>query len=888
LARWFGGRGSLERRLADEMTFHVEQQAEQHERDGLEPREARRLALVSFGGVEAWREQTRDEFRLVTLEDLARDLRQAWRSLWRARAFTAISVLTLALGIGAATAVFAVVHGVLLKPLAYPDADRLVSVAHRAPGIAQGDVQLMSAQYFTYRDFNRSFERFGLWVGGTATVTEPNGPREIGKVTVTYGVLDALAVPPARGRWFTRRDDEPGSHGTVILMDGYWRERFGADPSIIGRTIVINGRARDVIGIMPPAFRLGAERDVAVLLPFQFDRQKVVLGQFNFNGIARLRPGVTVAAANADLGRLIPVVMDSWPFPPGVTRTMFDGLKLTPALHLLAQDVVGDVGPVLWIVMATVGGVLLIAFANVANLVMARAQQRRGELTVRAALGAGRMRLARGLFAEHLLLTTMGAMAAVPVAELARRLLVALAPATLPRVEDIALDPVVLLFAAACAVGCSVAFALLPLAGRAEAWQRPAAAGAATRTATDGPAAGRVRRGLVTAQVALALVLLVGAGLMVRTFAAMRAVDPGFDDPAHVQLVRLSISSAVVAAAERVVQIEAAMRDGLAALPGVTAVSFADVAPLEDAGFDVIVAQKPTRPDAGLPPARQIKYVAPGFFGTVGTRLLAGRDFSWTETLEHRRVGVVSEDLARELWGGATQAIGQQIGLVGQPWREVVGVVAAVHDNGLNVPPPPTVYWPALFEGPRGLTAPRGVVFVMRGPRAGTEALSGEIRRVIQAINPNVPIVRLQTLGDVYSRSMARTSFTVVMLAVAAGTALLLGLIGIYATIAYVVAQRTREIGVRMALGADHQQIRRAFLRRGLISASWGIAAGLVAAVVLSRFMATLVFGVSPTDITTYVAGAVAVLVATSLASYLPARRATLVDPIQALRTDTT
>ncbi|MPY89196.1 MAG: FtsX-like permease family protein [Luteitalea sp.] len=444
--RWIrslGRRNELESGLDEEIRFHIDRQSEKNLRAGMAPDEARRQALIKFGAMEGLKESTRDQFRPALVEDSLRDLRHGVRALRRAPGFTIVSSLMLALGIGATTAVFSVVNGVLIKPLPYPNAESLVSLEHTAPGVnanVPGDVGMSAALLYTYRDENRTFAELGVWSSGTESVTGVAEPEEVDSLYVSHGTLRALGVQPMMGRWFSHEDHTPGSPETVMLTYGYWQRRHGGNPSVIGRRVTVDSRPRTVIGVMPEGFRfLNAAPDLIV--PFRFERDDLNLGQFNYQGFARLEPDVTLARANADVGRMIPIWLNTWPSFPGIDRQFFESLRLTPALRPLKQDVVGDVGNVLWVLMGTIGIVLLIACANVANLLLVRAEGRQHELAIRAALGAGWSRIARELLLESLVLGLLGGALGLGLAFAALRLLIAIGPATLPRLNEITIDP---------------------------------------------------------------------------------------------------------------------------------------------------------------------------------------------------------------------------------------------------------------------------------------------------------------------------------------------------------------------------------------------------------------------------------------------------------------
>ena len=804
--------------------------------------------------------------------------------------FTSIALITLALGIGANTAIFSVVNGVLIKPLPYPKAEQLAGVWHSAPGITgfPGDVNCSPTMYFTYREENRTFQDFGVWSLDGGTVTGMGEPEQVLAMDFTYGVLNALGTQPVSGRWFSESDDQPGATATVILTYGYWQRRFGGSPSTIGRSLVVDGKPRTIIGVMPQGFRFG-NLPADLIFPAQLERNKLFLGQFNYQGVARLRPGVTLQQANADVARMIPIWLKSWPPAPGFSRDLFENAHFGPKVQPLKQEVVGDIGPTLWVLMGTIGLVLLIACANVANLLLVRAESRQQELAVRAALGAGWGRIAREMLLESLTLGVLGGALGLALAYGALRVLVVKGPQTLPRLAEIGIDPLVLGFTLVVSLLAGFFFGLIPAIKYAGPQVAFALRGGG-RTMSHGRERHRARNTLVIVQVALALVLLIGSGLMIRTFQALRSVQPGFTHPEQVQLLRISIPDTQVKEPERVMRMENDMLDKLAAIPGVKSAALASGAPLEGfGGNDVLYARDKTYATGQIPPIRAFRNVTPGFFKTDGTALIAGRDYSWTDLYDKRRVAIVSENLARELWGSPAAAIGKQVrtGLK-DDWREVVGVVADVYDRGVDQKPPAMAYWPALMDNfeLEPVLVTRSAVFVIRTDRAGTQSFIDAAKQAIWSQDPNAPVFLVRTLGEVYDQSMARTSFTLVLLGIAGAMALLLGVIGIYGVIAYAVTQRTREIGIRMALGAEARGLQGMFVRQGLLLAAVGALLGLVAAAGLTRLMSSLLFKTAALDPITYAAVSAILIAAAALASYFPARRATAVDPVEALRTE--
>jgi predicted permease len=802
--------------------------------------------------------------------------------------FTAISLLTLAIGIGANAAIFSVIEGVLLKPLPYPHPERLIALWHTAPGVNIKDLNMAPSLYFVYRDESRVFEEVSMWTSETTSVTGLAEPEEVPALLVTNRLLPILDVQPQVGRRFAPADDDPKNPRTVMLANGYWKSRFGGDRSVVGRNIILDGRPTEVIGVLPESFQF-MDRRVSLVMPLRFARAEVRLGNFSYQGVARLKPGVTLDQATADVARMLPMASRMFAPPGGYSVKMFEEARIGPNLRFLKDDLVGDIGNTLWVLMGTVGMVLLIACANVANLLLVRADGRQQELAIRAALGAGWGRIARELLFESLLLGVAGGALGLGLAYGALRLLAASGLAHLPRIGNISIDGWVLAFAVGISLAAGLIFGLFPALKYARPHLAQALRGGG-RSLSQSKDRHRARSILVVVQVALALVLLVSSGLMIRTFQALRHVDPGFSGARDVQTLRISIPSTQVKEPERVTRMQEAILRKIESLTGVSSVAMITSVPMDgNDNNDPVYAQDLTYREGTLPPIRRFKFISPGYFSTMGTRLIAGRDVSWTETYNMTPVAIVSENLARELWRDPRAAVGKRIRVTVQDdWREVIGVAADVRDDGVPLKAPTTVYWPLLtknFEGD-GVSIRRGVAFVIRTPRAGSTSLLQELRQSVWSVNPNLPLASVTTLETLYDKSLARTSFTLVMLAIAGGMALLLGVIGIYGVISYSVSQRRREIGIRLALGAPLQEVTGMFVRHGLILSSMGAACGLTAAFALSRLMKSLLFDVSPADPTTYVSVSLGLILAAMLASYLPARRATKVDPVEALRAE--
>jgi predicted permease len=810
------------------------------------------------------------------------------RRLARSPMFTVITLITLAIGIGANTAIFSVLNGILLKPLPYPDADRLVGVWETAQLQGMQEVNASPATYFTFREESRTFQDIGIWRNDSVNITGTGEPEQIAALDVTDGLLAILGAQPIRGRRFTRKDDSAGSPKTAILAYGYWQRKFGGDPSVIGRRIMVDGEGTEIIGILPPGFRF-MNSTAALIEPLQLDRGKVFVGNFSYRGVARLKPGVTLAQANADVARMLPMMLDKFPPAPGISLQMFKEAHFGPSVRPLKVDVIGDIGKVLWVLMATIGVVLFIACANVANLMLVRAEGRQQELAIRAALGAGWSRIARELLVESVGLGIAGGLAGVGLAYAALKLLVAIGPASLPRLDEISIDPAVLLFTLGISLAAGILFGLIPVFKYAGP-RLNAALRQGGRNSSDGRERHRARGVLVVVQVALALVLLIGSGLMIRTARALKQVPPGFTQPERILTLHVSIPDAEVPKAEQAVRTYNNILEKVAAIPGVTAAGLTNSITMDgNNDNDPIFAADKSYADGQVPPLRRYKFISPGYFKAMGNPLLAGRDLTWTDIYETRPVVLVSEALARELWRDPSAALGKQIRENPKAqWREVVGVVGSERDDGVDHKATAGVYWPMMLRDFWGqpLTAQRGQAFAIRSTRAGSASLLNEVRRAVWSVNPDLPIAGVRTVKEVYDGSMARTAFTLVMLSIAAGMALLLGIVGIYGVISYAVSQRTREIGIRIALGAPQQSVRRMFVREGLLLTAIGVACGLAAAAGLTHLMKALLFEVSPLDPVTYCAVSLVLAAAALLASYIPARRATTIEPVEALRVE--
>ena len=821
------------------------------------------------------------------MDNLTNDLKLVLRRLLRSPMFTFITLLTLAVAIGANTAVFTVLESVLLKPLPYPDPERLVAVWLTAPNLNLPKLSLSPSTYFILHEQAKSFQSFGLYDGDSVNVTGVSEPEHVRALDVTEDTLSVLGIPPMLGRTFNHTDDTEGSPATMILTYGYWQRKFGADPNVVGRTIIADGKSRQIIGVMPARWHLMDLDDPSLLIPMQLNRSNAHLGNYSFPGVARLKPGVAIQQANSEVAQLLPMVLRSFPAPEGFSLELFEKANISPLVFPFKDNEIGDVGKLLWVLMGSICIVLLIACANVANLLLVRFEGRQHEFAIRAALGAGWRRIAGELLLESVVLGIAGSAIGLALAWAALRAIVAAAPDGLPRINEIGIDPSVLLFTFAVSLLASLLFGSIPIfkyaGSRLGTGLREAGRGASQSRERH-----RARNVLVVVQVSLAIVLMISSGLMIRTFRALTHVYPGIGSPESLQTFVLTIPYVEIPDNEKIVHAEEALMRSVAALPGVDSVSACSHLPLDGSGsFDPVFAQDHTYKDGELPPLRRFQYVAPGYFSNIGTPLLLGRDFTWEDNYNKIPVAIVSENTAREFWGSAEKALGKRVRVAGNDdWREVVGVAANVYFDGVSKPAPTVVYWPMMvanFEGDK-LQIQRTLDYTVRSTRARSEIFMNEVRRAVWSVDANLPLANVHTEDYYYRKSLARTSFTLVMLAVAGAMALLLGIVGLYGVIAYSVSQRTREIGIRMALGAQQTNLVQMFVRHALVLAAVGVVFGLTASVALMRFMSTLLFDVKPVDPLTYVVVTVSLVATAALASWLPSRRAAAVDPVIALR----
>ena len=803
-------------------------------------------------------------------------VRPILRRLAKAPGFTLTILLTLAVAIGATTEIFAVVNGILIQPLPFERSDRLIALEHRQQGADR--VNASPAIYFAYRDNNRTFESVALWSAGAATVNGSGDPEEVRELRATYEFLPTLRVKPALGRGFTEADDQPGSPNTVILSDDYWRRRFNGSSDVVGQTLVIDGAPTEVIGVLPRGFRFD-QRAADILTPMQLVRALAWAGPIGERGIARLKDGVTLAQASADVQRMIPILNRTFPPAPWLTRAQLENSRFAPNLRFLKDSVVGDLGNVLWVLMGTIGILLLIACANVANLQIVRTDRRAQEIAIQTALGASAGTIARNLLVESAMIGLAGGLAGLAVATATLPIFLTLAAEHLPYALQVTIDRTVVVFTLTVSLGSGLLLGLIPAVSHAGP-NVIRLLGGAGRLHTPSRERHRVRSLLVVAQVAMSLVLLVAAGLMIRTFQSLRQVNPGLTQFEKIQVATISIPQAAVPDFERVIRMQNDIQDRLSEISGVESVGFASERPLTGNGpSGPFLSDKPAAAPRGL----EFRYTSPGIFQSWGTPLVAGRTFEWNDVYNKLPAVVISDSVARREWGSGSAALGKHLRSgPTRPWLEIIGVVGDIRHDGLEQPAPDTVY---LSSG--DLTAQyvaRSMSFFVRGDRVGTAGFMEDFQKAVWSVNPNLPLGNVQTMSDIYSQSMARTSLTLVLLAITASMALLLGLVGIYAVISYALAQRTREIGIRMALGARNAALKRMLLRQVVSLVAVGVILGLAGAAGLSRIMTSLLFGVAALDPLTYAAVSGLLIGTALLAGYLPARRVIRIDPMRALR----
>jgi putative ABC transport system permease protein len=872
-----------DRDLQAELAFHREQLESRHRADGLDAAEARRRAAIALGGGAQIAEAWRDQHGLPFFDTLGQDVRYGLRILRRAPGFTLAALVTLALGIGANTAIFSVVDGILLRALPYADPDRLVTVGDREADGTSSNVGF--ATVVDWAERSRTFDTFAVMRSWMPTLITPSTAFGVGDaerlsgVRVSWNYFDLLGVRPLLGRTFERNDDRPEDWFSVVLSERLWRRRFGADASIVGRTITLNDRPFRVLGVMPDTFQpLDAERYYhaapQVWAALGYDAKSSAASGAcrscqHLRAFGRLRPGVSLASATAEMNAIRARLRKEHP-------TDYDSGSI--AVVPLREALTGSARAALLVLLAAVAFILLMACANVASLQLARAVTRQRELALRAALGAGRGRVIRQLLTESLMLAGAGGLAGVFVARVLVNGLVAFAPTSLPRLDRIAVDGRVLAFTAVLAVLAGVLFGLAP-AGHTMTEGRDRGLLIDQRGTVAGRS--RARMLLIVLDFALALVLLAGAGLMLRTVAAMTRTDPGFRAEGLMSL-QFSLAGSAFPTEESLIAFQKRALERLRVLPGVESAALAGQIPfggVQDCwGFH---AQGHMRPSTADDPCVDRYSFTGDYLRVMGISLLAGRTLTDADNETAARVILVSQATAKLVWGNGNP-IGAQvrIGANSGSWRTVVGIVADVHHDDLTLPPAPAMYTPEPQIPSAYLTA------VMRATGAGLPALASAARATIADLNPSVPVYGGEPVSVLVARSTADRVFVMRLLVGFAMLALLLAAVGLYAVVSYTVSQRAREVGVRVALGARPADITRVVLGGGLPMVGLGVAGGLIMALAGTRLLGSLVYGVSVTDTVTLVSAAALLTAIALLAHAVPLRRALRIDPASALRTE--
>jgi putative ABC transport system permease protein len=804
----------------------------------------------------------------LRMDTLRQDLAYAFRRLRQAPGFTLVAVATLALGIGANTAIFSVVNGVLLKPLPYPGSERLVAVSQ----VWEGKREVYSPPNFLdVQSQSTSFESIAAYGGGEATLTGQGEPVSVPGAEVSASFFGVLGVQPLHGRFFRSGENDAAMAKILVLGHALWMERFGGDPAVIGRAVTLDRKSYTVVGVAPQGFAF--PDDAQLWSPLGYDEDfHANRGAWYLSVIGRLKPGVSVAQADAEVATIAARLAKAYP-------DMNEGVG--GAVGSLRDALVGDSRRALLILMGAVGLVLLIACVNVANLMLARVVARETELAVRTALGAGRIRLIRQLLTESLLIGVLGGLLGLALASFGTETLIALQARGLPRTSEIRLDGRVLAFAASLAIGTGLLFGLVPallMARRATAQSLREGGRGLLRGR-----GGRLRGALVIGEIALAMMLLAGAGLLIRSFNQLRQVDPGFHTR-NALTFRLALPEAAYADAGRRTRWYGDLLARLAGLPGVEAAGAVTALPLSGSrwNFSFEVDGRPKLPSAQQP-TLETRVATLDYFGAIGLPLLRGRTFATADRDGAPQVVLLSEAAARRHFPGE-DPIGRHITLgwgdgEKKAGGEIVGIVGDVKELGLGEASPPQIYLPYAQQPVRSMT----VVLRTSVPPLG---LAPGVRRIVAELDPSLPIARLRSLDEVMSRSLSEPRFYTLLLGAFAGSALLLAALGIFGVMSYAVAQREREIGIRVALGAHPRDVLRLVLSGAAGLATLGVGLGLLGSLALSRILASLLFNLSPTDPLTFACVALALATTALLASALPALRATRVDPLVALRSE--
>jgi predicted permease len=862
---------SVDRELTEELRAHIDLLTEKKLGEGMNPEEARRAALIEVGGIEQVKERVREVRTGRPLEDLSQDLRYALRGLRKHRGFTAVAVITLALGIGANTAIFTVINTVLLRPLPYERPDQLVVLTEM---ISDRLIGVSYPNFVDWRNQSTALENVAaMRVRESFNLTGAGESERLQGRLVSANFLATLGIKPIRGRDFLAEEDQPGANPVAIISHALWQRRFGADETIIGKQLTLNGQQFTVIGITPPNFQFAADADVSVPIGLSAERFKLRGKDPGINAFAQLKAGTSIETANAELNTIAARLEQQYPETNTGRRVHVESLR---------ETVVGQVRPTLLTLLGAVGFVLLIACANVANLLLTRSAGRQREMAIRTALGAGRARILRQLFTESAVLALAGGVVGLLLAIWGTSVISSYIPEGIPRMSELGIDGRVLLFTLGASLLTGVFFGLAPALQSSHR--------NLTETLKEGErnsSRGHNRAGklLVISEVALTLVLLVGAGLLVKSFWRLSQVDPGFD-PQNILAMQIAIS-ARPEEGPRVNGFLSELQSRLKTLPGVQSVSISNGLPFEGANFPPFTIEGQPPPAPGQDPTGLLYTVSTDYFKTMGIDLVRGRLFSPQDTRQSPQVALIDEVFARQYFPNQ-DPIGQRFKLAtpGADSREIVGVVRHVEHVGLEGQTANIAEFYFNFDQIPIETLPRYVRRVNLLVRTTVEPLSlaAPVRSQISALDKDQAVFNVRTMEQALSRSVAARRFSMILLGVFALLALTLAAVGIYGVISYSVAQRTREVGIRMALGAGTSDVIKLVVRDGLKLVMIGVGIGLAGALLLTRMMTTLLFGVTPTDAVTYATVALGLIVVALIACCIPARRATKVDPLVALR----
>jgi putative ABC transport system permease protein len=860
---------SFDRDLEEEMRLHLELRQQAQVREGISPDAARAAAQRAFGNATLLRERSGDAWGWRGLQNFAQDLRYGARSLARTPGFTLLAILTLALGIGANTAIFSVVNAVLLNPLAYHDPDRLVTLLH------YGNGPVGPANYADWRDQSRSFDAMAAAEYWSPNLTGVDSPEHITGLRLTQNMFPMLGIAPLMGRTFLPGEDQPGAEHEIVLSYRLWQRRFNGDPQVLGKPVLLDGQGYTVVGVMPASFKFAPfwATHAELWAPLAFGDRIHVRGGNSLRVFGRMKRVVAFTAARAEIAAVTGRLETQY---PGTNR----GVTVTP----LKENVVGEVKTPLLVVLCGVGFVLLIACANVAHMLLARTSDRQREIAVRTALGAGRGRVMAQFLTENLLLAGMGAAAGLILALWGVKALVALSPADIPRVDTVTLDVRAILFLLGTAVLTAAIFGLAP-AMQATTANLSAALKEGGRGGSDGVERRRLRGFLVGAEFALAFVLLIGAGLMIRSFLALQAVDPGFD-PHHVLSLVVSVAGSQEAPEGPREIFYRQLLERLRSVPGVEAVGAINHLPLAGDlwGWDFTIDGRP-KPRPGESPSAVYRIAMPGYFETMHLPVLRGRAIAATDDSSAPGVAVINQAAAKKYWPGA-DPLGQRISFGAGVWLTVIGVCANARQYSWSDEPDAETYLAALqdrsFLG--GANSHQAYITLVMRTRGNPADLTTAVKQTVWSMDRNLPISQVLTMDQAVADATAEPRFLAMLLGIFAAVALLLAGVGIYGVMSYAIARRTHEIGIRISLGATRADVLRMVLRQGMIQAVAGSAVGIGGALLLARLMSKMLYGVRPDDPLTF--GAVSVVLggAALLAICVPARRATRIEPMAALR----